>query len=51
MSNAAVPAAIQISWRITRGSRSLCPPYDALMTLTSPIPASASTSMNSVQSK
>src|SRR5580704_13444495 len=52
ISNATVPAAIQINWRITSGSSARCEPaYDALMTLTSPTPASASTSTNSVQSK
>ena len=53
MSIAAVPAAIQTSCRITRGSSSvLCEPaYEALMTLTRPMPASARTMMNRVQSK
>src|SRR5215469_12263631 len=52
ISNAAVPAPIQINWRITSGSSVLCDPaYDALMTLIRPTPASASTSTNSVQSK
>ena len=52
MSIAAVPAAIQINWRITSGSSVLCAGlYDALITLSSPMPASPRTRMNSVQSK
>src|ERR1700682_366561 len=51
-SSATVPAAIQINWRMTSGSQLRCPPvYEALTTLSRPIPASARTRTNSVQSK
>src|SRR5882757_4946413 len=51
-SSVTVPAAIQIIWRMTSASQARCAPaYEALMTLSSPIPASERTRMKSIQSK
>src|SRR5258708_26866696 len=51
-SSATVPAAIQIIWRMTSASQARCAPaYEALMTLSRPIPASERTRMKSIQSK